>query len=165
MPHAFCFFFTALQIPFCVVVGWIMGIQMDLNFQLFETATLFITVLVVAFMLQVGLLIISSYNFWMMLWAIIDFPCGVAFYNIFFVSSFFHMFLLFASYDPEVVLHIAWLFRVSMWCYFKKLYWAFIHFFNVYNDAIKTSCITHEKCNKNLLDLNVATFHILILGT
>ncbi|EXC37566.1 Vacuolar cation/proton exchanger 2 [Morus notabilis] len=41
-------------IPFCVVVGWIMGIQMDLNFQLFETATLFITVLVVAFMLQVG---------------------------------------------------------------------------------------------------------------
>jgi Ca2+:H+ antiporter len=31
-----------------------MGTQMDLNFQLFETATLFITVLVVAFMLQVG---------------------------------------------------------------------------------------------------------------
>ncbi|XP_064946020.1 vacuolar cation/proton exchanger 2-like isoform X2 [Musa acuminata AAA Group] len=41
-------------IPFCVVVGWIMGRQMDLNFQLFETATLFITVLVVAFMLQEG---------------------------------------------------------------------------------------------------------------
>ncbi|KAI3675388.1 hypothetical protein L1987_84978 [Smallanthus sonchifolius] len=41
-------------IPFCVVVGWIMGQQMDLNFQLFETATLFITVLVVAFMLQEG---------------------------------------------------------------------------------------------------------------
>ncbi|THU55852.1 hypothetical protein C4D60_Mb11t11000 [Musa balbisiana] len=41
-------------IPFCVVVGWIMGRQMDLNFQLFETATLFITVLVVAFMLQVS---------------------------------------------------------------------------------------------------------------
>uniref|UniRef100_A0A0E0KEQ7 Vacuolar cation/proton exchanger n=1 Tax=Oryza punctata TaxID=4537 RepID=A0A0E0KEQ7_ORYPU len=39
-------------IPFCVVIGWIMGKQMDLNFQLFETATLFITVLVVAFMLQ-----------------------------------------------------------------------------------------------------------------
>lgn len=30
-----------------------MGQPMDLNFQLFETATLFITVLVVAFMLQV----------------------------------------------------------------------------------------------------------------
>ena len=42
-----------MQIPFCVVVGWIMGKPMDLNFQLFETATLFITVLVVAFMLQV----------------------------------------------------------------------------------------------------------------
>eukprot|EP00262_Sarcandra_glabra_P000094 TRINITY_DN1012_c0_g2_i1.p1 TRINITY_DN1012_c0_g2~~TRINITY_DN1012_c0_g2_i1.p1 ORF type:complete len:436 (+),score=65.26 TRINITY_DN1012_c0_g2_i1:178-1485(+) len=41
-------------IPFCVVVGWIMGTPMDLNFQLFETATLFITVLVVAFMLQEG---------------------------------------------------------------------------------------------------------------
>uniref|UniRef100_A0A5B6ZTQ0 Vacuolar cation/proton exchanger n=1 Tax=Davidia involucrata TaxID=16924 RepID=A0A5B6ZTQ0_DAVIN len=41
-------------IPFCVVVGWFMGKQMDLNFQLFETATLFITVLVVAFMLQDG---------------------------------------------------------------------------------------------------------------
>nr|XP_043617121.1 vacuolar cation/proton exchanger 3-like isoform X2 [Erigeron canadensis] len=32
-------------IPFCVVVGWIMGQPMDLNFQLFETATLFITVM------------------------------------------------------------------------------------------------------------------------
>lgn len=42
-----------LQIPFCVVIGWMMGEEMDLNFQLFETATLFITVLVVAFMLQV----------------------------------------------------------------------------------------------------------------
>ncbi|GAB2225462.1 hypothetical protein Droror1_Dr00006254 [Drosera rotundifolia] len=41
-------------IPFCVVAGWIMGKEMDLNFQLFETATLFITVLVVAFMLQEG---------------------------------------------------------------------------------------------------------------
>ncbi|XP_042462473.1 vacuolar cation/proton exchanger 3-like isoform X1 [Zingiber officinale] len=41
-------------IPFTVVVGWVMGTQMDLNFQLFETATLFITVLVVAFMLQEG---------------------------------------------------------------------------------------------------------------
>ncbi|XP_043689562.1 vacuolar cation/proton exchanger 3 [Telopea speciosissima] len=41
-------------IPFCVVIGWIMGCPMDLNFQLFETATLFITVLVVAFLLQEG---------------------------------------------------------------------------------------------------------------
>ncbi|XP_057983511.1 vacuolar cation/proton exchanger 5-like [Malania oleifera] len=41
-------------IPFCVVVGWMMGRPMDLNFQLFETATLFITVLVVAFLLQEG---------------------------------------------------------------------------------------------------------------
>ncbi|XP_057954739.1 vacuolar cation/proton exchanger 5-like isoform X2 [Malania oleifera] len=41
-------------IPFCVVAGWIMGHPMDLNFQLFETATLFMTVLVVAFLLQEG---------------------------------------------------------------------------------------------------------------
>ncbi|XP_024386039.1 vacuolar cation/proton exchanger 3 isoform X2 [Physcomitrium patens] len=41
-------------IPFCVVIGWSMGTHMDLNFELFETATLFITVLVVAFMLQEG---------------------------------------------------------------------------------------------------------------
>lgn len=41
-------------IPFCVVVGWIMGRPLDLNFQLFEIATLFMTVLVVAFMLQDG---------------------------------------------------------------------------------------------------------------
>ncbi|KAK9156386.1 hypothetical protein Sjap_003866 [Stephania japonica] len=41
-------------VPFCVIVGWILGHPMDLNFQLFETATLFITVLVVAFLLQDG---------------------------------------------------------------------------------------------------------------
>ncbi|KAH8974491.1 hypothetical protein BDL97_01G104600 [Sphagnum fallax] len=41
-------------IPFCVVIGWPMGTDIDLNFQLFETTTLFITVLVVAFMLQDG---------------------------------------------------------------------------------------------------------------
>ncbi|KAK6230013.1 hypothetical protein QUC31_001531 [Theobroma cacao] len=41
-------------IPFCVVIGWMMGCKMDLNFQLFETATLFITVIVVAFFLQEG---------------------------------------------------------------------------------------------------------------
>ncbi|KAH7405569.1 hypothetical protein KP509_15G076100 [Ceratopteris richardii] len=41
-------------IPFCVVIGWIAGKPMDLDFHLFETATLFITVIVVAFMLQEG---------------------------------------------------------------------------------------------------------------
>lgn len=42
-----------LQMPFCVVVGWFIGRPMDLDFELFETATLFMTVLVVSFMLQV----------------------------------------------------------------------------------------------------------------
>lgn len=42
-----------VQIPFCVVIGWPMGTHMDLNFELYETASLFITVLVVAFMLKV----------------------------------------------------------------------------------------------------------------
>ncbi|KAK7289660.1 hypothetical protein RIF29_03470 [Crotalaria pallida] len=41
-------------IPFCVVIAWIIGIPMDLNFQLFETAALFLTVIVVALMLQEG---------------------------------------------------------------------------------------------------------------
>ncbi|CAI5960515.1 unnamed protein product, partial [Closterium sp. NIES-65] len=41
-------------IPFCVVVGWAMGVPMDLNFHLFETATLCMTVLVVAALLQEG---------------------------------------------------------------------------------------------------------------
>lgn len=53
-----------MQVPFCVVTGWIMGQPMDLNFQLFETATLFITVIVVAFLLQVcnQTLLIISWN-------------------------------------------------------------------------------------------------------
>ncbi|KAK8705884.1 hypothetical protein V6N13_049470 [Hibiscus sabdariffa] len=41
-------------IPFCVVTGWIFGRPVDLNFQLFETATLFMTVLFVAFIMQEG---------------------------------------------------------------------------------------------------------------
>ncbi|XP_009775908.1 vacuolar cation/proton exchanger 5-like isoform X3 [Nicotiana sylvestris] len=41
-------------IPFSVVVGWIIGCPMNLDFQMFETATLLMTVLVVAFMLQDG---------------------------------------------------------------------------------------------------------------
>ncbi|CAA6659078.1 unnamed protein product [Spirodela intermedia] len=47
-------------IPFAVLVGWIMGHPMDLNFQLFETAVLFITVLVVAILLQ-GMLLVLCY--------------------------------------------------------------------------------------------------------
>ncbi|XP_020869747.1 putative vacuolar cation/proton exchanger 6 [Arabidopsis lyrata subsp. lyrata] len=45
---------SMFAVPFCVVIGWMMGVQMDLNFQLFETATMFITVIVVAFFLQEG---------------------------------------------------------------------------------------------------------------
>ncbi|XP_066320891.1 putative vacuolar cation/proton exchanger 4 [Miscanthus floridulus] len=41
-------------IPFSVVAGWMMGQPMDLNFHLFETASLLITVLVVALLLQDG---------------------------------------------------------------------------------------------------------------
>lgn len=50
-----CLFSSVLlvQIPFSVVVGWIIGCPMNLDFQMFETATLLMTVLVVAFMLQV----------------------------------------------------------------------------------------------------------------
>lgn len=43
-----------LVIPFCVVVGWFMDKSMDLNLQVFETATLFTTVVTVAFVCQDG---------------------------------------------------------------------------------------------------------------
>ncbi|KAI3755691.1 hypothetical protein L1987_55497 [Smallanthus sonchifolius] len=45
--------------PICVVVGWIIGRPMDLDFEPFETATLFMTVLVVAFMLQFSKMMFS----------------------------------------------------------------------------------------------------------
>ncbi|PRQ51973.1 putative sodium/calcium exchanger membrane region [Rosa chinensis] len=45
---------SMFTIPFCVIVGWIIGNPMDLNFQLFETVILVMAVLVVAFMLQQG---------------------------------------------------------------------------------------------------------------
>nr|XP_043630229.1 vacuolar cation/proton exchanger 3-like [Erigeron canadensis] len=40
--------------PFCVVVGWIIGRPMDLNFEIFETSSLFMTILLVACILQEG---------------------------------------------------------------------------------------------------------------
>ncbi|KAG2648411.1 hypothetical protein PVAP13_1NG028900 [Panicum virgatum] len=48
------FLVGAIEIPFSVVTGWMTGQPMDLNFHLFETASLLITVLVVAFLLQDG---------------------------------------------------------------------------------------------------------------
>ncbi|PNY15626.1 vacuolar cation/proton exchanger 5-like protein [Trifolium pratense] len=41
-------------IPFCVVAGWMIDCPMDLNFQPFETTSLFMSVIIVAFMLQVS---------------------------------------------------------------------------------------------------------------
>ncbi|CAN0928246.1 Vacuolar cation/proton exchanger 2 [Linum grandiflorum] len=41
-------------IPFYVVIGWLVDQPMDLNFHLFETAILFVTVVIVAFTLQEG---------------------------------------------------------------------------------------------------------------
>ncbi|EOY33730.1 Vacuolar cation/proton exchanger 3 isoform 5 [Theobroma cacao] len=45
--------FAVRFVPLCVVVGWIMGIQMDLDFSLLETGCLALTIIVVAFTLQV----------------------------------------------------------------------------------------------------------------
>lgn len=50
------------QIPLCVVVGWIVGCPMDLNFQLFETISLFMSVTIVAFMLHVSQL--NQFNYY-----------------------------------------------------------------------------------------------------
>ncbi|KAF0918176.1 hypothetical protein E2562_023115 [Oryza meyeriana var. granulata] len=41
-------------VPLSVLVAWIMGVQMDLDFKLLETSSLFIAVLVTAFTLQDG---------------------------------------------------------------------------------------------------------------
>ncbi|EOY33729.1 Vacuolar cation/proton exchanger 3 isoform 4, partial [Theobroma cacao] len=46
--------FAVRFVPLCVVVGWIMGIQMDLDFSLLETGCLALTIIVVAFTLQDG---------------------------------------------------------------------------------------------------------------
>ncbi|KAG0580034.1 hypothetical protein KC19_4G142700 [Ceratodon purpureus] len=45
---------SMLVIPVGVLLGWPMGVNMDLNFELFETAVLFISTIVVAFMLLEG---------------------------------------------------------------------------------------------------------------
>ncbi|KAI5406638.1 vacuolar cation/proton exchanger 3 isoform X2 [Lathyrus oleraceus] len=45
---------SMFAIPFCVVIGWMIGCPMDLNFQPFETISLFMSVIIVAFMLQNG---------------------------------------------------------------------------------------------------------------
>ncbi|GMI92210.1 cation exchanger 3 [Hibiscus trionum] len=45
---------SMFAVPLCVVVGWIMSVQMDLDFNLLETACLALTILVVAFTLQDG---------------------------------------------------------------------------------------------------------------
>ncbi|XVE79407.1 hypothetical protein DITRI_Ditri14bG0056100 [Diplodiscus trichospermus] len=45
---------SMFAVPLCVVVGWIMRIQMDLDFNLLETGCLALTILVVAFTLQDG---------------------------------------------------------------------------------------------------------------
>ncbi|XWS74024.1 hypothetical protein CRYUN_Cryun02cG0180000 [Craigia yunnanensis] len=45
---------SMFAVPLCVVVGWIMRIQMDLDFSLLETGCLALTILVVAFTLQDG---------------------------------------------------------------------------------------------------------------
>ncbi|MBA0575605.1 hypothetical protein Golob_025327 [Gossypium lobatum] len=45
---------SMFAVPLCVVVGWIMRIKMDLDFNLLETGCLALTILVVAFTLQDG---------------------------------------------------------------------------------------------------------------
>lgn len=41
------------QVPLCVLVAWIMGIRMDLDFSLLETSSLALAIIVTAFTLQV----------------------------------------------------------------------------------------------------------------
>ena len=41
------------QVPLCVVVAWIMGIHMDLDFNILETTSLALSIIATAFTLQV----------------------------------------------------------------------------------------------------------------
>lgn len=43
-----------LVVPFCVVLAWMMGQPLDLNFNEFEALVLFISVLLAAVVVQVG---------------------------------------------------------------------------------------------------------------
>ena len=43
-----------LVVPFCVVLAWMMGQPLDLNFNSFETTTLFISVLLAITVMQDG---------------------------------------------------------------------------------------------------------------
>ncbi|XWS67237.1 hypothetical protein CRYUN_Cryun05aG0270100 [Craigia yunnanensis] len=45
---------SVFVVPLCVVVSWIMGIKMDLNFNLLETGSLALSIIAVAFTLQDG---------------------------------------------------------------------------------------------------------------
>jgi cell shape-determining protein MreD len=49
-----------IQVPLSVIVAWIMGIQMDLDFSLLETGSLAFSIIVTAFALQVLRLSINS---------------------------------------------------------------------------------------------------------
>jgi hypothetical protein len=44
------------QVPLSVLVGWILGVPMDLDFHLLETGSLFPAILVTTFTLQVRIL-------------------------------------------------------------------------------------------------------------
>ncbi|KAM7256908.1 hypothetical protein ACFE04_012649 [Oxalis oulophora] len=45
---------SMFAVPLCVIIAWIMGIKMDLNFNLLETGSLAIAIVVTAFTLQDG---------------------------------------------------------------------------------------------------------------
>ena len=51
------------QVPISVIVAWIMGIQMDLDFNLLETGSLAFTIIITAFTLQVSILLIFSLRY------------------------------------------------------------------------------------------------------
>lgn len=45
------------QVPLSVIVAWILGIKMDLNFNILETSSLALAIIITAFTLQVNVLL------------------------------------------------------------------------------------------------------------
>lgn len=46
-------FFLKFQVPLCVIVAWVLGMNMDLNFNILETASLALSILASSSILQV----------------------------------------------------------------------------------------------------------------
>jgi len=53
------------QVPLSVIVAWILGIKMDLNFNILETSSLALAIIITAFTLQVKRFALNTSLIWL----------------------------------------------------------------------------------------------------